>query len=66
MPAFGQRASQHELAGRQRLTVSFTMVQSKQNRRPALLALHPEIPLCVDFWPTGNMHKNVLISSTGE
>ena len=57
VPAFCQRAGQHQFSSSRRLSSPFAVVQSKQNGRPAFLTPHSEIPFRVHFGPLGNTHE---------
>ena len=62
MAAFRLRARQHEFASRYEAALSLGAIQSKQNRRPALLAAHTEIPAQVGLRPSRNIQRISLTS----
>jgi hypothetical protein len=49
--AFGLRAGEEKLSSSGRLRFAFTAIECKQNWRPALLTLDPEVPPRIGFGP---------------
>src|SRR5262249_53100954 len=64
MSAFVHRAGQHKFSRRHGLVFfrSIALVESEQNGHAALLAANAEIPPCVGFGPSRNIHRASLPS----
>ena len=60
MSACVARAGQHKFCGRRVLTLSFSVVDGKQDRRPAPLAADSLIPPSVSLRRMKSVHKNRL------
>ena len=67
VPAFGQRAGEHELCSRwQDFFRSFAAVQAKQNRQLTLLAENSEIPPRVGPGPVRHNHSKLYLFQIGD